>query len=77
MELKKLSNNYNDWPVTLTAQQVSKILGINKVKVYEMAKKGTIHAIRVGNRVLIPRDPLIAWLNCDNESKGGAQNELD
>lgn len=59
----------NDCPqskIMLTVPEAAQILRIDKVTVYEMAKTRGFPAIRIGRRVLIPRDALLRWI--ENEA---------
>ncbi|YCN53431.1 helix-turn-helix domain-containing protein [Rhodococcus erythropolis] len=46
----------------LTRTQVAEVFGIDKRTVTRGIDEGTIPAIKVGRRVLIPREPLLAML---------------
>ena len=61
--LKSTYTNIEDLPLTLKAEEATKVLRISKSKVYELAQSESFPAIRIGKRVVIPRDKLIEWLN--------------
>ena len=52
-----------DLPLTLNAREAAQVLRISKSKVYELAQSKSFPAIRIGKRVVIPRDKLIQWMN--------------
>lgn len=52
-----------DLPLTLNAREAAQVLRISKSKVYELAQSESFPAIRIGKRVVIPRDKLIQWMN--------------
>ena len=65
--LKTTYTNIEDLPLTLKACEVVEVLRISKSKVYELAQSESFPAIRIGKRVVIPRDKLIQWMNTQAE----------
>jgi len=61
--LKTTYTNIEDLPLTLKAREAAEVLRISKSKVYELARTESIPAVRIGKRVVIPRDKLIQWMN--------------
>ena len=66
--LKSTYTNIEDLPLTLKAHEAAAVLRISKSKVYELAQSESFPAIRIGKRVVIPRDKLIQWMN--NQAEG-------
>lgn len=60
--------NIEELPLTLNAREAAQVLRISKSKVYELAQSESFPAIRIGKRVVIPRDKLIQWMN--NQAEG-------
>jgi len=50
-------------PVTLTADQVAALLGVDRQTVYDYAGRGEIPHRRLGRRILFGRQAILAWLN--------------
>ena len=61
--MKSTYTNIENLPLTLKAHEAAEVLRISKSKVYELAQSETFPAIRIGKRVVIPRDQLIQWMN--------------
>ena len=61
--LKSTYTNIEDLPLTLNAREAAQVLRISKSKVYDLARTESFPAIRIGKRVVIPRDKLIQWMN--------------
>ena len=61
--MKTTYANTEDLPLTLKVHEAAKVLRISKSKVYELARTESFPAIRIGTRVIIPRDKLIEWMN--------------
>ncbi|MCR4889099.1 MAG: helix-turn-helix domain-containing protein [Ruminococcus sp.] len=55
-------NNYDDLPVTLSADDMSKFLGISKCSCYALFKRKDFPTIKIGSRLLVSRDRFIEWL---------------
>ena len=55
--------NYDDLPLTLTAPEVGEVLGISRAAAYELVRNKGFPSMRIGTRILVPKDRLIAWIN--------------
>lgn len=66
--MKTTYTNIDELPLTLNAREAAAVLRISKSKVYELAHTESFPAVRIGNRVVIPRDKLIEWMN--NQAEG-------
>ena len=55
--------SYEDLPLTLTAPEVGEVLGISRAAAYELVRSKGFPSMRIGNRILVPKDRLIAWIN--------------
>lgn len=49
-------------PPVLTVVQTAAFLGVSRGLAYEAARTGEIPAIRIGRRIVVPRDALLARL---------------
>ena len=59
--------NYDDLPLTLTAQEVGETLGISKAAAYELVRSKGFPHLRVGTRILVPKDKFIQWIDEQTE----------
>ena len=59
--------NLEDLPLTLTATEAAAVLRISRSKVYALTHTASFPTIRIGTRVVIPRDKLIEWMNTQAE----------
>ena len=55
--------SYEDLPLTLTAPEVGEVLGISRAAAYELVRSKSFPSMRIGTRILVPKDRLIAWIN--------------
>lgn len=55
--------SYNDLPLTLNPTDVAVALGISRVSAYNLCHSVGFPAIRLGKRILVPRDRFLEWLD--------------
>ena len=59
--------DYSDLPLMLSVPEVAKVLGISRAGAYELVRSTGFPHIRIGNRIVIPRDKFIAWIEAQTE----------
>ena len=59
--------SYGDLPLTLTVPEVGEVLGISRAKAYDLARSEGFPSMRIGTRILVPRDKLIRWIDEQTE----------
>ena len=55
--------SYDQLPVALNAIQVASVLGISRAGAYNLMRSEGFPTLRVGSRMIVPKDKLLAWLN--------------
>ena len=55
--------NFNDLPLMLSVPEVASVLGISRARAYELVRSASFPHIRIGNRIVVPRDKFIAWID--------------
>lgn len=63
--------NETDTRLTLTVEEAAKMLGVSRIKGYELAHSEGFPAMRLGRKLLIPRDRFLAWID---EQAGATMN---
>jgi excisionase family DNA binding protein len=53
---------YDDLPMFLNVATVAKLLGISQSSGYELMHEKDFPAIKIGSRIVVPRDNLVAWI---------------
>ena len=61
--------SYDDLPLTLTVPEVGEALGISRAKAYDLARSEGFPSMRIGTRILVPRDKLIRWIDKETEAQ--------
>lgn len=61
--------SYGDLPLTLTVPEVGEALGISRAKAYDLVRSEGFPSMRIGTRILVPRDKLIRWIDKETEAQ--------
>ena len=67
-----MNHNYDDLPAVLNANQLATALGISRAGAYQLRNTGTFPTLRIGKRLLVPKDRLIDWI--EQNTGGGNGN---
>ena len=54
-------------PLMLSVQEVADVLGISKTSAYVLSKEKGFPTLKIGSRVVIPRDKFIKWINTNTK----------
>ena len=54
--------SYEDLPLMLSVPEMAAALGISRAGAYELARSEGFPALRIGNRIVIPKDELREWI---------------
>ena len=60
--------SYDELPLFLQADLISDVLGICLSSAYELMHEKGFPALRIGNRIVVPREKFIQWVD-ENTSK--------
>jgi len=61
MKAQKIKRD--ELPLCITPRDVAKIMGINVTAAYGLARRTDFPSLRVGVRIVIPRDAFLSWLD--------------
>ena len=64
---KETFKSYEDLPLMLSVPEMAAALGISRAGAYELARSEGFPALRIGNRIVIPKDKLQEWVNKQTE----------
>ena len=62
---------YDDLPLFLNAATVAQVLGISTASSYELMHDNDFPALKIGNRLVVPKEKFVAWVE-QNTTGGGA-----
>ena len=60
---RSIYKNYDELPLYLNAELLANTLGISKSSAYELMHEKGFPAIRIGSRLVVPKEKLIAWVD--------------
>ncbi len=60
--------SYADLPLFLNAETVARVLGVSISSSYELMHEAGFPAMRIGNRLMVPKEKFIKWVD---ERTGG------
>ena len=64
---KETFKSYEDLPLMLSVPEVATALGISRAGAYELARSEGFPALRIGTRIVIPKDKLQEWVDKQTE----------
>ena len=67
-----MNHNYDDLPAVLNANQLATALGLSRAGAYQLLNTATFPTLRIGKRLLVPKDKLINWI--EQNTGGGNGN---
>ena len=59
--------NYADLPLMLSVPEVGELLGISRAGAYELVRSKGFPKVKIGNRIVIPKDRFIQWIEDQTE----------
>ena len=59
---KEIFKSYEDLPLMLSVPEIAAALGISRAGAYELARSEGFPALRIGTRIVIPKDELREWI---------------
>ena len=64
----KTYQNIDELPYTLSVEELAAFLGISRVGAYNLAHAKGFPTLRVGKRILVPRDLFLQWMDRQMEA---------
>ena len=61
--------SYDDLPLFLNATMVAQMLGISAASSYELMHEKNFPVLKIGNRMVVPKEKFIAW--AEHNTNGG------
>ena len=59
---KSVYKRYDELPLFLNSETVAKVLGVSPSSAYELMYEPGFPVLRVGNRMLVPKEQFIQWV---------------
>ena len=68
---KEIFKSYEELPLMLSVPEMAAALGISRAGAYELARSEGFPALRIGTRIVIPKDKLQEWVDKQTEKITG------
>ena len=62
---------YDELPLFLNAKMVAQVLGVSVSSGYELLHDPDFPTLRVGSRMVVPKEQFIQWVNAHAKGGGG------
>ena len=64
---KEIFKSYEELPLMLSVPEMAAALGISRAGAYELARSERFPALRIGTRIVVPKDKLQEWVDKQTE----------
>ena len=61
--------SYEQLPLVLSVPEIAAVLGISRAAAYELVRSKEFPSLRIGTRIVVPKDKFINWINRRVEEK--------
>lgn len=61
--------SYDELPLMLSVPDVADVLGIGRANAYELVRSEGFPALKIGNRIIVPKDDFISWIKRQTTKK--------
>lgn len=61
--------NYDELTLMLNVVQVAAVLGISRAGAYELVHSEGFPALKIGSRIVVPKDRLREWIDANTTQK--------
>lgn len=59
--------SYDELPLLLNVKQLADLLGVSDSSAYELIQEDDFPAVRIGKRIVIPKDELRKWISTNTK----------
>ena len=60
---KSVFTSYDELPLLLNVKQLADLLGVSDSSVYELIQEDGFPSLRIGKRIVIPKEELREWIS--------------
>ncbi len=64
--------SYDELPLFLNAETVAAVLGVAPSSAYELMHKAGFPTLRVGSRMVVPKEKFVQWVEERTKGDGGS-----
>ena len=59
--------SYNELPLFLNSELVSKVLGVSPSSAYELIHEPGFPTLRIGSRMVVPKEQFVQWVSAHTQ----------
>ena len=63
MPMTSKYTTYEQLPLMLSVPEIAAVLGVSRTAAYELARSKDFPSLRIGTRILVPKDKFISRIN--------------
>lgn len=63
MPMTSKYTTYEQLPLMLSVPEIAAMLGISRAAAYKLARSKDFPSLRIGTRIVVPKDKFINWIN--------------
>ena len=63
----------DELPDFCSLEEVSKVFRVSRATAYRMAERGNIPCLRIGRRVIVPKEHLVRWIDSSVSCEKGGE----
>ena len=67
---QSIYKSYDELPLMLSVKELATVLGVSRTSAYELTKAKNFPSIRIGSRVVIPKDKFIKCIEIQTGGNG-------
>ena len=67
---ESIYKSYDELPLFFHAEMVAKLLGVSATTAYGLMHRKDFPSIRVGSRLVVPKEKFVEWVNKQTERAG-------
>lgn len=67
---ESIYKSYDELPLFLNAELIGNVIGVSSTTAYELMHEKEFPSIRIGSRLVVPKEKFIDWINERAERKG-------
>lgn len=60
---RTIRKSYDEFPLMLSVPEVAVVLGISGAGTYELVKSDGFPALKIGSRVVVPKEKFTRWID--------------
>ena len=73
---KSIYTSYDELPLLLNVKQLVDLMGVSDSSVYELIQEADFPSLRIGKRIVVPKEELRKWITVHTKGRRNAEYAL-